>query len=154
MDIENSFITRWKDTQVRVQLGMNKREWDLNISVLRCECSSVHHRDSITPGTAQLLSHAWTRCNIKWLSSWSYSTTLISSPQQFSTGFQLQLKLMMWCNWVMYQQHCNRINVVGNWQLRLQAATIKNYKNSLHLTTDSLTSLHQNVCIYVGKSVM
>lgn len=84
-----------------IQLGMDKREWSLNISMHRCGCCPVHRWDSITSGTAQLLSHSWTRCEIKWLSSCSCSTSLISSPQQFPTGFQLLLKLMMWYSWVM-----------------------------------------------------
>lgn len=66
----------------------------------------------------------------------------------FWMGFQLLLKLMTWCRpsdvaaWV--------IGNLGLKQLQLRIVC----KNPFHLISDSLTLLHQNVCTFVGKSLM
>lgn len=63
-------------------------------------------------------------------------------------GFQLLLKLMTWC-----RLSDVTARVIGNLDLKqLQLRIV--HKNPFHLTSDSVTLLHQNMRIFVGKSVM
>lgn len=63
-------------------------------------------------------------------------------------GFQLLLKLMTWC-----RLSDVIARVIGNLDLKQLPLRIV-HKNPFHLTSDTVTLLHQNMCIFVGKSVM